>query len=114
MSETCIFCRIFRGESPAQEVRRTADALVFRDTSPHAPTHLLVIPKRHVSDLGDFVEQASAEEVGDFLKVVGEAGRSETTRGYRVVSNEGVEGGQTVGHLHFHVMGGRQMTWPPG
>ena len=87
MSETCIFCRIFRGEIPAQEVRRTADALVFRDTSPHAPTHLLVIPKRHVSDLGDFVEQASAEEVGDFLKVVGEAGRSETTRGYRVVSN---------------------------
>ena len=114
MSDTCIFCRIFRGEIPAQEVRRTPDALVFRDTNPHAPTHLLVIPKRHVSDLGEFVAKAPSEEVGDFLKVVGEAGRSETTGGYRVVSNEGADGGQTVHHLHFHVLGGRQMAWPPG
>ena len=114
MSDTCVFCRIFRGEIPAQEVRRTEDVLVFRDTNPHAPTHLLVIPKRHATDLGDFVATASAEEVGDLLKVVAEAGRAETTGGYRVVANEGVDGGQTVHHLHFHVMGGRQMAWPPG
>jgi len=114
VSADCLFCRIFSGEISAQEVRRTDDVLVFRDTKPQAPTHLLVIPKRHVRDLGDFVAEAPPGEVGALLKIAGEAGRAAAPGGYRVVTNEGVDAGQTVRHLHFHVLGGRAMQWPPG
>ena len=112
--ESCIFCRIFRGEIPATEVERTPDALVFRDLNPQAPSHLLVIPKRHAANLGDFVALATPQELGDLLALASKAGRNSSPNGYRIVINEGREGGQTVSHLHLHVLAGRAMTWPPG
>ncbi len=110
----CIFCKIFRGEIGATEVIRTDDVLVFRDLAAKAPTHLLAIPRRHASNLGDFVAAATPHEVGDLFTVASNAGRAETSNGYRVVVNEGIDGGQTVHHLHLHVLGGRAMGWPPG
>lgn len=111
---SCIFCKIFAGEIPAEIVERTPDVVVFRDTNPKAPQHLLVIPKRHVADLGTFVAAATPAEVGDFLTMGSRMGRKASTNGYRIVVNEGPDGGQTVFHLHMHVLAGRQMGWPPG
>ncbi len=112
--ENCIFCKIFRGDIPAKEVLRTDDVLVFSDLNPQAPSHLLVIPKRHAANLGDFVAAADPSEVGDLFAVASRAGRSASTGGYRVVVNEGPDAGQTVFHLHLHVLAGRALDWPPG
>lgn len=112
--ETCPFCRIFRGEIAAQEVVRTDDVLVFRDLAPQAPSHLLAIPKRHAANLGDFVAAADTREVGDLFAVASRAGRAASPGGYRIVVNEGVDAGQTVYHLHLHVLAGRALGWPPG
>ena len=111
---TCAFCKIFRKELPAQEVIRTDDALVFKDLRPQAPTHLLVIPKRHAAHLGDFVAVAEKEEIAELFTLASQIGREFARDGYRVVVNEGRDGGQTVYHLHLHVLAGRRMTWPPG
>ena len=110
----CIFCKIFAGTIRADEVARTDDVLVFRDTAPRAPHHLLVIPKRHATNLGDFVAAAAPEEVGDLFAAASRAGRAASESGYRVVVNEGVDAGQTVFHLHLHVLAGRNLEWPPG
>ncbi len=110
----CVFCQIFRREIRAQEVTRTDDVLVFRDANAQAPTHLLVIPRRHVRDLGDLVATASPHEVGDLLAVASRAGRAASPSGYRIVANEGPDAGQSVFHLHLHVLAGRAMHWPPG
>ena len=113
MSDT-IFGKIIRREIPADIVYEDDLALAFQDISPQAPTHILVIPKKPISRLSD----ATAEDhnlLGHLLltvqKVAAEAGLS---NGYRVVVNNGNDGGQTVDHLHFHILGDRQMTWPPG
>jgi histidine triad (HIT) family protein len=110
----CIFCKIFRSEIPAKEVTRTEDALVFRDLNPQAPSHLLVIPKRHVANLGEFVAQAPAEEVAGLFRLAAETGSAAAPGGYRVVTNSGADAGQTVFHVHLHVLAGRPMHWPPG
>jgi len=112
--ENCVFCKIFSGEIKSEEVIRTEDALVFRDLNPQAPTHLLVVPKRHAANLGDFVAAAEPHEVGELLALASQAGRSASESGYRIVINEGHEAGQTVFHLHLHVLAGRRMKWPPG
>jgi histidine triad (HIT) family protein len=113
MSDNCVFCRIVAGTIPASIVAQNDHALAFRDLHPQAPVHLLVIPRRHVASL------ASADrpdELGALLTlaaaVAKAAGLEES--GYRVVTNIGEDGGQTVYHLHLHVLGGRSMTWPPG
>jgi histidine triad (HIT) family protein len=111
---TCVFCKIARKEIQADEVLRTAEAVVFRDLDPKAPAHLLVIPTRHAENLGDFTATAELSEVGRLFALASEVGRRFSPNGYRVVANEGPEGGQTVSHLHLHVLGGRPMTWPPG
>jgi histidine triad (HIT) family protein len=113
-SADCIFCRIVRGEIPAQEVARTDEALAFRDLNPQAPTHILVVPLRHAANLGDFVAAAERDEVGHVLALASRLGREASPNGYRVVVNEGADGGQTVHHLHLHVLAGRAMHWPPG
>ena len=110
----CIFCKIFRKEIPANEVLRTDDALVFRDLNPQAPSHMLVIPRRHATDLGSFVAAADPAEVGHLFALASQAGRDASSGGYRVVVNEGPDAGQTVFHLHLHVLAGRRMSWPPG
>jgi histidine triad (HIT) family protein len=113
MAEKCLFCRIVNGDVPADIVAESDDAIVFRDISPKAPSHLLVIPRRHIDSLDDADD---GEELGELLRFAAEVARDEglADSGYRVVINTNEDGGQTVRHLHLHVLGGRQMTWPPG
>ncbi len=111
---TCVFCKIFSGAIPSTEVTRTPDVLIFRDLNPQAPSHLLAIPRRHAVNLGDFVAAAEPAEVGDLFAEASRAGRAVSTGGYRIVVNEGVDAGQTVFHLHLHVLAGRALGWPPG
>jgi histidine triad (HIT) family protein len=109
----CIFCRIARGELPAALIHDDEHAIAFRDIDPRAPTHVLVVPRRHVADLGALDEPGLA---GHLLAVCRSVAEHEgvAATGYRVVLNTGSDGGQSVAHLHFHVMGGRTMGWPPG
>ncbi len=112
MSE-CLFCKIVRGEIQATVVRQTDRFLAFRDINPQAPTHLLVIPKAHVASLNDARDADLVGSLVLFARDVAEAeGRAAT--GYRVVINTNADGGQTVFHLHGHVLGGRALQWPPG
>ncbi|HET8630325.1 MAG TPA: histidine triad nucleotide-binding protein [Thermomicrobiales bacterium] len=111
----CIFCRIARGEIPAQVVRQNDDAVAFRDLNPQAPTHVLVIPRRHIGSLHEAGE-ADAALLGRLLLTAREVAEQEGlgTNGYRVVINHGPDAGQSVPHLHLHVLGGRPFAWPPG
>lgn len=110
---SCLFCRIVAGEIPAAKVAESDECLAFRDINPQAPTHVLVIPKVHVDSLHHLPDPASA---GALMAMARDVAESEglASGGYRVVVNTGVDGGQTVGHLHLHVLGGRAMHWPPG
>jgi histidine triad (HIT) family protein len=109
----CLFCRIAAGEIPSDRVLETESVIVFRDINPKAPTHVLAIPRRHLDSIADLTDADGdllAELFGALRQVAGELG----LKGYRVVSNVGAESGQSVFHLHFHLLGGRSMTWPPG
>lgn len=113
MASSCLFCRIASGEIPANKVAESARCLAFRDIAPQAPTHVLVIPKVHVDSLNECDDPSLAAELLAMARDVARAdGLSEG--GYRVVINTNADGGQTVFHLHLHVLGGRQMHWPPG
>jgi histidine triad (HIT) family protein len=110
MSE-CLFCRIVAGEIPAKRVFEDEVCLAFADIGPQAPVHLLVVPKAHHASL----EGVDAGLLGHLLAVAaGIAAEQGLAKGYRVVVNTGPDGGQTVKHLHLHVLGGRHMGWPPG
>ncbi len=116
MSEPdCLFCRIVAGEIPAESVWADVQSVVIRDLNPQAPTHLLVIPREHIESLDD-ASQKDEALLGHLLrvaaKVADEAGLAEG--GYRTVINNGAGAGQSVFHLHVHVLGGRAMNWPPG
>ena len=113
MPTDCIFCKIVRKEIPAKEVLRDDDVVAFHDLNPQAPVHILVIPTVHADHLSDFTAQDGAK-ASRLLSVAAELGRRFGRDGYRVVMNEGPDGGQTVHHLHAHVLAGRHMTWPPG
>lgn len=112
----CIFCRIAGGEIPAQVVRRTDQELAFRDLNPQAPVHVLVIPVRHFDAARDATGADGERALGRLLafatEVATELGLD--AGGYRLVTNTGRDGGQSVGHLHLHLLGGRAMGWPPG
>lgn len=110
-----IFGKIIRKEIPAQIVYETERVLAFRDINPVAPVHVLVIPKKPIESVATAVS-ADAEVLGELMLAAGEVARREglETGGYRVVTNIGADGGQTVFHLHLHVIGGRPMSWPPG
>lgn len=112
---TCIFCRIVEGSIPAKVVYQDEHTLAFDDVSPQAPVHTLVIPKRHVAAIQDLGE-ADQALLGRLLltcrQVAMDKGLAEP--GYRIVANTGRDGGQSVFHLHFHVLGGRHLGWPPG
>jgi histidine triad (HIT) family protein len=114
-SASCIFCRIARGEVGARVVHRTDDLIAFHDLNPQAPTHVLVIPTKHVDSLAALAED-DAELAGRILLAAAEIARALGVHesGYRVVANVGEDGGQSVGHLHLHLLGGRAMVWPPG
>jgi histidine triad (HIT) family protein len=110
----CLFCRMVAGEIPADVVHDDARTLAFRDINPKAPTHVLVVPKEHHADVGAAVT-ADPALVADVLATAAAVARAEgLDGGYRVVANTGDDGGQTVHHLHVHVLGGRAMSWPPG
>ena len=111
----CLFCRIVRKEIPATVVFENADILAFRDIRPQAPAHLLVIPKKHIETLND-TDSADEALLGRMMLVARKLADQEglAGNGYRLVMNINKAGGQEVWHLHLHVLGGRQMTWPPG
>jgi histidine triad (HIT) family protein len=112
----CVFCRIASGDIPAKVVKRTADAVAFHDLNPQAPVHLLIIPTTHLSAARDAKGEDGIRLLGRTLafatEVATELGLD--AGGYRIVTNAGADGGQTVFHLHFHLLGGRRMSWPPG
>jgi histidine triad (HIT) family protein len=114
MSEKTIFKRIIDGEIPADVIHEDEHCLAFRDISPQAPTHVLVIPKKEIQN----VASASDEDqmlMGHLMMVIRDVSNQlGLTDGYRVVANCGSDGGQAVDHLHFHILGGRSMSWPPG
>ena len=113
MTADCLFCKVARGEIPASIVQRTGRLLAFRDINPQAPTHLLVIPVEHVASLEAANDGALLGELLLFTRdLARDAGLAE--RGYRIVLNTNADGGQTVFHLHAHLLGGRAMRWPPG
>jgi len=113
MTDSCLFCRIARHEIPAKVVREDEFTIAFRDIDPKAPTHVLVIPKEHVATLNDATDPAL---VGRLLLAASEIATAEgiADEGYRTVINCGAGAGQTVFHLHLHLLGGRHLTWPPG
>ncbi len=113
MSSDCIFCKIAAGEIPATVVKRGDGMLAFKDLNAQAPTHVLVIPATHVGTLNDAKDPGMLGKLLGFARdVAQESGIA--TKGYRVVVNTNPDGGQTVSHLHLHVLGGRPMHWPPG
>lgn len=111
----CVFCRIAAGELPARVVFTNDEIVAFHDLSPRAPVHILVIPRRHLDSLGVATEDDGAL-LGRLLLVAAEVARDAgiDTSGFRVVTNTGAGAGQSVPHLHLHVLGGRQLGWPPG
>jgi histidine triad (HIT) family protein len=110
----CIFCKIITGAIPSDEVLRDEHVVAFRDIHPVAPTHILLVPTMHVAHLSAFAAQADPSASARLLAAAAELGTRFGERGYRVVTNEGSDAGQTVHHLHFHVLAGRPMSWPPG
>jgi histidine triad (HIT) family protein len=112
----CLFCKIVAGEIPAKIVKRSADALAFRDIDAKAPVHLLVIPTRHIPAVRNAEGADGQRLLGTLLRfsadVASDLGLDED--GYRIVTNTGKNAGQSVDHLHFHVLGGRKLSWPPG
>jgi histidine triad (HIT) family protein len=113
MSENCLFCRIVRGELPVTVVAENDHAIAFRDINPQAPVHVLIVPRRHVRSQA---EATDAAELGAIAVLAAEVARLEGIEGsgYRTVMNTGSNGGQTVLHLHMHLLGGRALGWPPG
>ena len=115
MSESCIFCRIVAGEIAARRVYEDDQVVAFEDLSPQAPTHVLVIPRRHLASLLD-AEPADEALLGRLQRVATEIARQRghDHGGFRVVTNTLADAGQTVFHLHVHLLGGRRFHWPPG
>ena len=113
-STDCLFCRIVAGEVPADVVAESDLAVAFRDVNPQAPTHVLVVPRRHVASGAELAE-ASADALAEVVALGARvAEREGLTDGYRTVFNTGAAAGQTVFHAHLHVLGGRDLAWPPG
>ena len=112
-SRNCIFCKIGRGEIPAKMVVNNKEIAAFRDANPQAPTHILIIPRKHIASLDDM---ADSNLLGQMMAIAAALARQEgiAKTGYRTVINTGSDGGQSVDHLHVHLLGGRHMTWPPG
>ncbi|MGE4277871.1 MAG: histidine triad nucleotide-binding protein [Lawsonibacter sp.] len=109
----CLFCKIAGGEIPSSKLYEDDQCFAFYDIAPQAPTHFLVIPKVHIASVSDVTEENSAV-VAHIFQVIAEVTKKLGLDSYRVVSNIGEQAGQSVRHLHFHVLSGRDMTWPPG
>lgn len=115
MASDCIFCKIAAGDLPAKIVERSDDIIAIEDINPQAPTHLLIMPVRHHANLGHLLDSRDRELLCRLIEAASALGRRYGgDRGFRLVVNTGPNGGQTVDHLHVHVLAGRAMTWPPG
>ena len=111
----CIFCKIAAGEIPAQKVFEDDSVIAFKDLSPKAPVHVLIVPKKHIQSVAAFTAEDKDLAAHIFVDVVPKlAAELNVADGFRLVMNTGDDGGQTVNHLHVHLLGGRKMTWPPG
>jgi len=115
MDSSCLFCRIAAREIPADIVRESEGVVAFRDVNPQAPTHILLIPKEHVTSVGELGDH-HAGVLADIMQAAAQLARADgiADSGWRLVTNVGPDAGQTVFHLHFHLLGGRAMGWPPG
>jgi histidine triad (HIT) family protein len=115
MTDPCLFCKIVAGDIPATKAYEDSRTLAFADINPQAPVHLLVIPKRHIPSAHD-LDVTDNELVGHLFQVIAKLARDHgvAKAGYRVVTNNGPAAGQSVPHLHYHLIGGRPMDWPPG
>jgi histidine triad (HIT) family protein len=112
--ESCLFCRIIRGELPSKKIYEDADSCAIEDIRPQAPTHVLIIPKKHIRGLKE-AETEDAEVLGHLQLVAAQIARERGIEdGYRTILNVGPGAGQSVFHLHLHLIGGRPMKWPPG
>ncbi|MFO8173988.1 MAG: histidine triad nucleotide-binding protein [Gemmatimonadota bacterium] len=111
----CLFCRIASGEISADLILETSDVLAFRDINPQAPTHILIIPREHISSVSE-MEEDQAPILGKLFLAARNLARKEGIQegGYRMVVNAGSDAGQSVFHVHMHLLGGREMKWPPG
>ena len=115
MLNNCLFCNIIKGDVPADIVKQTDLALAFRDINPQAKTHVLIIPKKHIASTQDFNEK-NIHYLSDMAVLANIIAEDEgiAKNGYRWVVNTGYDGGQTVYHIHLHLLGGRKLSWPPG
>ncbi len=115
MSQDCIFCRIIAGDIPSKKAHEDEVVVAFHDINPQAPTHIVIIPRKHVSSLDALVPEEDGA-IGHLVRVAAQIARNEgiAGSGYRLVANCGSAAGQSVDHVHFHLLGGRAMRWPPG
>lgn len=111
----CIFCKIINGEIPSQKVYEDDRILAFKDINPAAPIHIVIVPKEHISSANE-INDSNKDVVGHIFEIAAVLAKENgiDKRGYRIVNNCGEEGGQSVNHLHFHLIGGRNLQWPPG
>ncbi|MCI6567739.1 histidine triad nucleotide-binding protein [Dysosmobacter sp. HCP28S3_G4] len=109
----CLFCKIAAGEIPSNKVYEDGLCYAFYDIAPQAPSHFLVIPKTHIQSVSG-IDETNSAVVAHIFEVIAKITREKGIESYRVVSNIGEQAGQSVPHLHFHVLSGRDMTWPPG
>ncbi len=114
-SSDCLFCKILAGDVPAELVYESNEAIAFRDINPQAPSHVLIIPRQHIETIND-LGPGDATLVGNLFLVAQQVAKDEgiAENGYRVVMNCNADAGQTVFHLHLHMLGGRRLDWPPG
>lgn len=114
MPNDCLFCKIAKGELATEFLLERENLVAFRDLNPVAPTHILVIPKRHITSLAH-LRPEDKEVLGDIMLAINDLAAQEGLEtGFRVVANTGPDGGQSVNHLHYHLLGGRSLQWPPG
>lgn len=109
----CVFCKIASGEIPTDAIYEDENLIAFNDLDPQAPIHFLVIPKKHITSLST-LSDSDSQLIAEIMKIIRDLAKKYDLTGYRVVTNIGEEGGQSVPHLHFHVLGGRSFHWPPG
>ena len=110
----CLFCKIAAGEIPSTKVFENEDVLAFRDIDPQAPFHVIIIPKAHIASAAEITAENSVLVAKIFEAAAKIASEQKLEKGFRIVTNCGEEGGQTVGHLHFHMLAQRNLSWPPG
>ncbi len=111
----CIFCKIAKGDIPANKVYEDDKVVAFNDVSPQSPTHILIIPKEHIPSTNN-IDESNSHIISHIFVVINKIAKEKglDSQGYRIVNNCGEFGGQTVEHIHFHLLGGRQLQWPPG